>query len=141
MKTAVYLSLVLLINGCASVTNKPNDIVKIEFSSLTRGHSRNIIFTKDSVISSVEGREASPKKEKRLNAEEWQRLVGSLKNLALNEITDLQSPTMKRAYDGAMHSTIVIATSDRETFSHSFDDEDPHEKLKPLMKVIHELND
>lgn len=142
MRATIYVFvLVLFTIGCASIAKKTNEVIRIEFSSLTRGHSRSIIFTKDSVISSAEGRNASPKNGMRIKPEEWQRLTGSLKNLSVNEIADLPSPTMKRAYDGAMHSTLMITTSDNKTFSHSFDDEDPHEKLKPLMQAIIELRD
>jgi hypothetical protein len=35
-----------------------------------------------------------------------------------------------------LHSTITITTKSGEQFTHSFDDDDPHEKLKPLMREI-----
>jgi hypothetical protein len=51
----------------------------------------------------------------------------------------LPSPTNKRAFDGAKHSSIIITLANRETYQHTFDDENPNEKLVPLMKCISNL--
>jgi hypothetical protein len=49
---------------------------------------------------------------------------------------DLPSPTSKRAFDGARHSTITIETTLGKSYTHSFDDKNPHPGLMELMEAI-----
>ena len=109
-------------------------IIRIEFSSLTRGYQELIVITEDSIRISTQGR---TKENKSIENQDWANIIKALKNVKPTDIAGLKSPTTKRAYDGARHSTITVMTKSG-TYSHSFDDEDPHEKLKPLMKVIHD---
>ena len=136
----VFFSLALMLFGCAGHSQKNSDVVKIEFTSLTRGYSNTLVFTKDSITQVVNERgiESNPRREK-IKSTDWELLTASLSNVNLSEVADLKSPTMKRAYDGARHSTISITTSQGTVVAHSFDDEDPHEKLAPLMKTIAKL--
>jgi hypothetical protein len=46
---------------------------------------------------------------------------------------------MDRARDAAVQSTIVISFKGGESVSHSFDDENPHPDLKPLLEAIDEF--
>jgi hypothetical protein len=46
---------------------------------------------------------------------------------------------MKRAHDGALHSTLTFVTKEGHSFTHSFDDENPNAKLSELMKAISEI--
>jgi hypothetical protein len=43
---------------------------------------------------------------------------------------------MKRAFDGADSSEIVITLKDNTSYKHRFDNEDPHESLISLMNII-----
>ncbi|MBI1767388.1 MAG: hypothetical protein HY015_04475 [Bacteroidetes bacterium] len=113
------------------LAQKTADIVRIEFSSLTRGYQELVVITADSL------KATTPTQHKAIKNKDWTGVIKSLYGVHLNDIEGLKSPTMKRAYDGARHSTITIITKSGK-YSHSFDDEDPHEKLKPLMKVIHD---
>jgi hypothetical protein len=60
----------------------------------------------------------------------------AMKDLSLKDIDGLQSPTTNRAHDGATHSSIVITFDDGSSISHSFDDENPHPDLQPLLDAI-----
>lgn len=127
--------------GCAVYSQKTSQVVRIEFTSLTRGGIiKQIIVTKDSVIKSKsEGRGTELQTIKRaISKKDWQRLLKSFKDVTLSQVPELESPTMKRAYDGAKHSTISITTNDA-TVTHSFDDEEPHKKLQQLMLQINKL--
>jgi hypothetical protein len=137
----LFFSLALMLLGCAGHSQKNSDVIKIEFTSLTRGYSNTLVFTKDSLTQFVHERgvESNPRKEK-IKSTDWELLTESLTNVNLSEVSDLKSPTMKRAYDGARHSTILITTTAGIVVSHTFDDEVAHEKLVPLMKVISKLN-
>jgi hypothetical protein len=114
-----------------------NIITKIEFTSLTRGYQKHIFITADSLKETVAGRQDNNKIVKRtLPAGEWDTLTKSISDVMLPGIAELPSPTSRRAFDGALHSTITISTNDGKSFSHTFDDENPHEKLQPLMEAI-----
>jgi hypothetical protein len=137
MKIPLMLIMSML-NGYAAYSQNKSGIIKIEFATLSRGgQNKQIVCTADSVwISSKEGRGLQLKIEKKkMNPKDWEQLIRSLKNVSLPAISGLQSPTMKRAYDGAKHSTISIYTQEA-TWSHSFDDESPHEKLSVLLKLM-----
>jgi hypothetical protein len=133
---AVFISFIAL----AVFGQSSSDIVRIEFNSGTRGSNEQIILTKDSIVSFQENfqKDKAPQPVARTaSAKEWSRLLDCLSQVRLTEIETLESPTMKRAFDGASHSSIIITTSDGSTFTHGFDDENPHHKLKPLMMEIH----
>ena len=140
MYKTVFLTVIiscLMLSGLAQTTS---DIVKIEFNSGTRGSHEQIILTKDSVVSLQENSQTDKVPQpvaRTASAKEWSSLLDCLSQVRLTEIETLESPTMKRAYDGASHSSIIITTSDGSTFTHGFDDEVPHQKLKPLMMEIH----
>lgn len=117
-----------------------NIVNMIEFSTLSRsGHYEHIIITQDSFFINITERRTNTVDtsfSSSLKTNEWQAIIQSLENIPLSEIDDLESPTMKRTYDGARHSEIIISTKNNKTFNHLFDDENPHEKLNPLMNKI-----
>ncbi|HTH31553.1 MAG TPA: hypothetical protein VL946_09385, partial [Lacibacter sp.] len=73
--------------------------------------------------------------------EEWRTLMDCLKKVKLSEVPELKSPTMKRTYDGARHSTLTLITNETTPLTHSFDNEDANEKLLPLMKAIQKIEE
>jgi hypothetical protein len=73
---------------------------------------------------------------RKLAAAEWEELIKGIARISLAEIPELQSPTSRRSFDGARHSTIEIYTREGKSYTHSFDDENPNEKLEPLMEII-----
>src|SRR5258705_13264056 len=104
---------VVLLAGCASVAQKQNSdhIMRIEFSSLTRGYQELVTFTSDSVKFS-RTRAGQPKiaEAHALKKNDWQEILKTVQKITLSEIPELKSPTMKRSFDGARHSTITITT-------------------------------
>ena len=132
-----FITIVWITSQCQTASH----IKKIKFTSLTRGFVKKIILSPDSAITIIEDRQNNDQSHKRkLDKKEWTKLMNSIKNLSPTDLPDLKSPTMKRAYDGALHSTIVLLTDDGKEWTHSFDDEDPHERLQPLMKVISNID-
>jgi len=126
-----------LLFGCASVAQNSGEIVRIEFSSVSRGYQELVSITADSIkISKSQFGHPAVSKTQVFTNEEWTDVLKSLQNVALKEVNALESPTMKRAYDGARHSTITITTNSSQSYSHTFDDENPHQKLTPLMRII-----
>ena len=138
MKAVLLLSLVIL--GCASVAQNSGDIIRIKFSSLTRGYQELVSITSDSIkISHSQAGAEKIEKVRALKKDEWTEVVKSLQKVTLSEINALESPTNKRTYDGARHSTFTITTKSNQVFTHSFDNEEPHQKLVPLMNIIQNI--
>ena len=122
---------------------KSNDIQKIEFNTLSRGgHYEQIVITEDKLRFQKEKRRTKEEKEtysRILKAVEWKQLLKTTEHLNLHGIPKLKSPSMKRAYDGARHSAIIITAFDNQQYIHRFDDENPHKLLRPLLQSILKL--
>jgi len=115
-------------------------ITKIEFTSLTRGYQKEVFISPDSLTRIVNNRGENSIFKRKLADGEWDNLVKSVGEIKMDEIPQLPSPTTRRAFDGARHSTLTIRTKGSEQWQHSFDDELPHEKLHPLMEVIKKMD-
>lgn len=136
LKTFIYLFSICIFCTVAQCQTA-GAISKIEFTTLTRGYKKQVFISRDSVIEIVDGRqEENGVVKRKLNIEEWDALIKGLENVILKEIPTLQSPTAQRTFDGARHSSIRITDADGKAWEHSFDNENPHEKLKPFMDGI-----
>jgi hypothetical protein len=130
--------------GCIALAARCQDdpIIKIEFISLARGYLKQVSISRDSLVEVINSGEAGNQViKKKLTADEWKKFATVLSDVSLDEIPELKSPTSRRAFDGAKHSSIVISTRAGKSYTHSFDDEDPHKKLQPLMEAINEVID
>jgi hypothetical protein len=139
MNNFFFLTVLVSFLSLTVSAQSSKEISRIEFNSGTRGYREQITITPDSVISIQEDFKANQKPlitARACSPKEWSKLLDCLGDVRLTEIETLESPTMKRAYDGASHGSIIISTTDNKTFTHGFDDEDPHKKLKPLMAEI-----
>ena len=115
------------------------NITKIAYIKQSRGLVDKVSISKDSVQGMVENHRAAEKSRQYTSAidgDEWAKLLLTLKDVSLQDIDGLQSPTMDRAHDGALHSNIEITFEDGKTISHGFDDENPHPDLKPLLDAL-----
>jgi hypothetical protein len=119
----------------------PNAVKQIAYTTLTRGYQKHITISPDSLIITVEGREENKSYKRQLSKDEWRALMDCLKTVKLSEVPELKSPSMKRAYDGARHSTLTLITTDTSPLTHSFDNEDANEKLLPLMRAIQKIEE
>ena len=122
--------------GIAARCQDGEVITKITFSSLTRGYQNEVFFTGDSLIAMENNRGEEKLQKRKLQPFEWQNLLNTTAGLKLDDIPDLPSPTSKRAFDGAYHSTITIHTTSGNSYTHSFDDRNPHASLMELMEAI-----
>ncbi len=135
MKSILLIS--ILMAGYSVVSQNQENIARIEFSSLTRGYQEHVVFTVDSMKHTrVQAGHPKVSNARELKKSEWHDILKVVHKINLKEVPELKSPTMKRSFDGARHSTITITTNSNQTYIHSFDDENPHEKLKALMGVI-----
>jgi hypothetical protein len=132
--------MILLISSClaASVQDKSN-ISRIEFNAGTRAYREQLIVTPDSTIVIKEDFRINQKpviKTRTTAPAQWTAITNSIKDIQPSEIGSLKSPTDKRTYDAATIGTIIITTNEGKSYSHEFDDENPHEKFAALMKEL-----
>ncbi len=124
-------------------TQQPIEMIQFSSGGMS-GHFEEIKITSDS-ITIIHGQRRTGVLEKvsrqPLPPAQWNMLMDHVRKIDLHAIETLESPTMARAYDGAKHSEIVIHTSEQEAVRHSFDDENPHAQLQPLMTTIRKLAD
>lgn len=137
-----FLYLLFMAMGSVTFSQTHDEINRVEFNSGTRTYREQIIVTPDSLSVIKEDFRVNERPQiiRRSSTDrEWNALMDALKNVRLTEIETLQSPTMKRTYDAAAHGSIIITTSDGRSFTHGFDDENPHKKFRPLMDQIRKL--
>lgn len=120
-----------------SVAQNQSDIVKVTFQTATRGYQASVTFTSDSIVTSEASSTLHPTVKSLANtSKQWSSMLNALDNLEVTNIGSLQSPSKKRVVDAAHHSSIIVTTAAGNSYQHNFDNEEPHLKLKPLMKQI-----
>ena len=115
-----------------------DDWVEIRFKSQSRGGDfREIRLTKDSIyhFSGNRRNHKAETQKKCLSRKDIKQIDKALDGLERADFSSLESPTNKRAYDGAAHSEIVILIQGQPK-DHYFDDELPHASLQPLLQVM-----
>lgn len=132
------LCFVLLVS-LAARCQPAREVRSIQFTRESRGFLDQTTLRRDSLIVLVDNHRMTPaSKHYRapLDEKDWLKLLHLVSDLSLSEIDGLQSPTMNRAHDGALHGSIVITMASGERYQHGFDNEDPHPDLKPLLEAI-----
>jgi hypothetical protein len=138
------LSIGLLLLSCTLLWAQNNaQITQIEFSKISRGYQEHVRIKADSVhvlIQDLRGDKGTVNFSRKTEEKEWITLQEIIKSIKVNEIEGLPSPSMNRASDSAMHGTLTLTTKAQKSYSHGFDDENPHDALKPLLKAVREIS-
>jgi len=138
-RLVLIFTLIVLEQACAQ---RLEDIASIVFTKQNRSYLDEVVISRDSVHGAIENHK-SPEVSRHYSADidhdDWAKLLFALRDVPIEDIDGLQSPTMNRAHDGAIHSSILITFKDGSSISHSFDDENPHPDLKPLLDAILEF--
>lgn len=128
----------VMVGGVLSAQSAEN-IISISFTKQTRGFLDEVFISRDSVEGFIENHrvpEQTQQYASGIDGDDWSKLMAALPDISLGDIDGLQSPTMNRAHDGGIHSSIVIMFENGESVTHSFDDENPHPDLRPLLDAI-----
>lgn len=130
----VFASLLLGLNN--SNAQNVNDIEKITFKTSKRnGEVKKLEFSPKRVVLTIENNKEGERsnQSRKLSKRKFKRILRNLEKVELTSIPSLQSPTNKRAFDGADHSIISISLKDNHVYKHRFDDLNPHISLKALL--------
>ena len=117
-------------------------VQRIDFTKSSRGFLEELTITQDSVSIKTENARSSVlryQRSEKLEEKKWAQIRSVVESLSLAEIPLYKSPTMKRSFDGALHATLTITTAAGDSYTHGFDDENPHPNLRALMKCIQEI--
>lgn len=114
---------------------------KIEYKSITRGLSEYILVERKNkkqvqLIYTKNNQEVT---NRALDKKELQDIFDRLKYLDVNNIHQLDVPSKKHQYDGAMITTISITAQQKLFKSPSFDHDNPPKKLLPLIHYLKSL--
>lgn len=138
-----YVIVILLMIPDLVLAQSAAEVREVELSKVSRGYEEHIRITPDSLYVFTEnkmGEKAVTDFSRKVSEKEWTRLVEIVRIRPVKELHDLPSPTMKRAHDAAMHSTITIHLADGTSVTHGYDDENPHSAFVPLLKEIRTLS-
>lgn len=142
MRKLLFTSIFILTTFNLAAGQTLDKITTLEFTKQSRGFLDQLVISRDSIHGMVENHRATDQSKhyaSDIDQDQWAELVLSLKDVSLADVDGLQSPTMNRAHDGAVHSTIVITLEDGQSVTHGFDDENPHPDLKPLLDAMLEF--
>ena len=142
MKFLFAICLLCLIVQARCGGQDPQTITSVEFTRKSRGFLEQITVSKDSIRNVIENHRAgqrSGRYGRRTGKDDWQNVLKSLHGVSLEQVESLRSPTRERAHDGAFYSSLMITFEDGKSISHTFDDENPHTELKPLLQVMLEF--
>lgn len=95
-----------------------------------------VTVTQDSVVTTFNGRGNPTRTARATQNSEWMALVNSVKDIDLTKISELESPTNKRATDGAAFGKLTVTTKETTYTSSDFDGKNPNQILMPLMNEI-----
>lgn len=141
MRIAIFFVCIFstFISGAQSLKNWS----EISFQSQARsGHFKELRITQDSVHYRSGNLRSKNLQEVHecLKRNDKKQLTKTLKALNQVDFERMEAPSNKRAFDGARHSQLNIKTATNQ-FDHYFDDELPHEKLVPLLKIMLNLTE
>ncbi len=139
MKVFALVLFTIFLKAGSVVGQSLEEITTITFTKQTRGILDEVVISRDSVQGFVDNHrvpENSQHYATGIDQDDWARLILTLSDVSLDDIDGLQSPTMNRAHDGAIHSSIQIELENGRKTTHSSDDENPHPDLQPLLDAI-----
>lgn len=132
----IFTTFILADNGCSNAKHQnvsQSDII-IEYSAMSRGFYNLTIITNKTI--SFQSSRNSKAVSNICSEKEWKILMDLLKDIDLETLPNLGTPTEKRLYDGAAIATLKITHNDSVYQTPSFDHENPNTSIAELVKTI-----
>jgi len=133
MKNIIFLLIMLIMISCGA-----QKIMSYNYNVVARGYKQNINVTQDST-QIIELSRSTKTTVTKTNPEFWKALQDASKNIELNQINTLDSPTNKRQFDGAMFAKLIISTNDSTYTSAGFDHGHPPAMIKAVVDSLVKL--
>lgn len=138
MKKIIAIILVLAACfGCASQSSlkKQEDNITVEYRAMTRGRSVELKVTKVSISGYSKGRVES-EVNKPTPAKDWDIVLAELEKINLDKLMEIQPPSKKHQYDGAMAASVTITAGDKTYRSATFDHGNPSAEIATLVNKL-----
>jgi len=140
-------AVIVVITSCSSAKNTSSALQKesegllFEYTAITRGSYKSVVVT-PTQITTAKNRDKQDSVTKKLTADEWKAVYDYYKAIKdVNTIRDLEAPSKKHQYDGALAATLTINVADQVYNSSTFDHGNPPAEIKPLVDKIIALSD
>jgi hypothetical protein len=127
--------------GCSSSkktaeasTDRKGQGLQFEYTALTRGSYKKVIATPEG-LTVTNGRDAQPQTVA-ISTADWNNMVDYYqKNIEkkLSGLQDLEAPSKKHQYDGALAATFTVTVGDQLFRTPSFDHGNPPAQIKGLV--------
>ncbi len=123
-----------------STISQQEKIVNVVYEASTRGSFFQVKINKD-LIEKTKDRNLKETNSVKCSKENWETILSFIKNIQLEKINTLKSPTGKRASDAALHAKLKIITQTQTYTSVGFDHGNPPKEIKQLVKTILSLSE
>ena len=133
--------LIILLLGLTFISCKDLEILKYEYHTSTQMGRTILSVTKDSVVVTFNGRGEPVYWAREIEENEWDSVVASMKDVQLDQVSNLKSPSNDRATDRVPIAKFSFVGKDSTLTSSSFDAGNPHEMLSPLMLVFKKIEE
>lgn len=135
-KALLLLPITLLFYACPPMPYHVYD--KVEYKAITRGSSESIVIEIGNKIRAdlLYSKNSSEKEKRNLSKKESLELFDILRYIDLSQIDQLEVPSKKHQYDGALVTTIEITTKGGTYRSVTFDHDNPPKELKSLTDYL-----
>lgn len=136
-KIITILMILATFIGCASSSSlkKQDDKITIEYAAYTRGFSLETKATKVSISGYTRGRKESAVN-KSTQSEDWRSLIDDLDKIGVDKLTQLQPPSKKHQFDGAMAASLTVTVGDKSYRTPTFDHGEPPAEIAGLVKKL-----
>ncbi len=136
---ALILLNIFLSKGCGSDEQIEMKSAVVEYTATTRGFFQKVTVKNQEVFVTKDRNSGEIGTATKISDADWKELINDFKDINLEEIPNLKSPTEKRFYDGAAIANLNITFKDKTYKSQSFDHGFPPAEIEKLVNKINAL--
>lgn len=130
---------IFLSKGCGPNEQIDMNSAVVEYTATTRGFFQKVTIKNQEVFVKKDRNSDEIGKATKISDADWKELINDFKDINLEEIPNLKSPTEKRFYDGAAIANLNITFNDKIYKSQSFDHGFPPAEIEKLVNKINAL--
>jgi len=145
-KIALLILTLAFAVGCSS-TKKPvtkadtaKGSLSFEYVASTRGAYKKVVVTSDSIVT-IKDHAMKDVVSKSINKSDWNQLVTASEKVSLEALNDVQAPSKKHQFDGALAANLKIIKDGKEYTSTTFDHGNPPVEIKSMVVKILMISD
>lgn len=136
MKTTILIILsFFFVEGCAQDSKIDEDSLEIEYIAYSRGGFHSIVVN-NNFIKEKSHRDQEDFVSRACPKGDWKKIMNYLAETDWDTLKNLEAPTKKRLFDGAMHASLKITYKDKTYQSSSFDHGAPPKEIKSIVDHV-----